>query len=366
MRAKTFPGFLKTIASPNGDKEFGSPSRQGAHKLTDVRPSIATIAAESTGNVIELRREPQSSTAKTGASSISRNFPPLGALRAFEAASRHMSFVRAAEELSVTPAAVSHQIKQLEHWIGMQLFDRGARGVTLSRTGQDYAMRVREVFDRLISTSAAARSQKTRRVVQVRAQLSIALLWVLPRITAFNQRHADIEVQLQALPFDRNPSKGGTDIAIYQRRIDVDGYTQHTMLDGSYRLYAAPALIARTGVLPPSAMPSQPLLHTVSVNADYKLPSLRDWLVLAGANPPETLPGMQFNLEHLTTAACVAGAGYALLHDELTLDAARAGSLVALPGPTIPNPNPYAITMKPIVKDEVQSVADWLMRDACA
>jgi LysR family transcriptional regulator, glycine cleavage system transcriptional activator len=295
---------------------------------------------------------------------MSKNFPPLGALRAFEAASRHMSFVRAAEELSVTPAAVSHQIKQLEHWIGMQLFDRGARGVTLSRAGQDYAQRVREVFDRLISTSAAARSQKTRRVVQVRAQLSIALLWVLPRITAFNQRHADIEVQLQALPFDRNPSKGGTDIALYQRRAEVDGYTQQHLLGGSYRVYAAPALIARNGVLAPSAMLSQPLLHTVSVNADYQLPTLRHWFLQAGANPPEMLHGMQFNLEHLTTAACIAGSGYALLHDELTLDAARAGSLVALPGPTLANPNPYTLVMKTIAKDEVHSVADWLLEDA--
>jgi LysR family transcriptional regulator, glycine cleavage system transcriptional activator len=350
--------------SPNGDNNFEAPSRTGADKRTDIRPSIATIAAESTGNIIELRREPHASTARARASSNSRNFPPLGALRAFEAASRHMSFVRAAEELSVTPAAVSHQIKQLEHWIGMQLFDRGARGVTLSRTGQDYAQRVRDVFDRLISTSAAARSQKTRRVVQIRAQSSIALLWVLPRITTFNQRHAEIEVQLQALPFDRNPSKGGTDIAIYQQRSEVDGYTQHTMLGGNYRLYAAPSLISRNGVLPPSALLTQPLLHTVSANTDYNLPSLRDWFIAAGANPPETIHGMQFNLEHLTTAACIAGAGYALLQDELTLDAARAGSLVALPGPTIPNPNPYAITMKTIVKDEVQAVANWLMRDA--
>jgi LysR family transcriptional regulator, glycine cleavage system transcriptional activator len=295
---------------------------------------------------------------------MSKNFPPLGALRAFEAASRHMSFVRAAEELSVTPAAISHQIKQLEHWIGMPLFDRGARGVSLSQAGQDYAMRVREVFDRLISTSASARAQKTRRVVQVRAQLSIALLWVLPRITAFNQRHAEIEVQLQALPFDRNPSKGGTDIAIYQRRADVDGYAQQHLLGGSYRVYAAPALIARNGVLAPSAMLLQPLLHTVSVNTDYRLPTLRHWFAQAGANPPEILHGMRFNLEHLTTAACVAGSGYALLHDELTLDAARSGSLVALPGPTLANPNPYTLVMKTIAKDEVHSVADWLLKDA--
>jgi LysR family transcriptional regulator, glycine cleavage system transcriptional activator len=297
---------------------------------------------------------------------MSRNFPPLGALRAFEAASRHMSFVRAAEELSVTPAAVSHQIKQLEHWIGMKLFDRGARGVALSRAGQDYATRVRDVFDRLINTSMAARAHKARRIVQVRAQLSIATTWVLPRIVSFNQSGNDIEVQLQGLPFDANPSKGGTDIAIYQERMDLEGYSQRTLVRGYYKLYASPALIARNGVLPPSALISQSLLHVVSVNPTFRAPSLNDWFHRAGANPPDVLPGMQFNLEHLATNACVSGAGYALLNDELTMDAARAGSIVALPGPSIENPMPYTLVMKNEAKDEVHVVADWLLKEAPA
>jgi LysR family transcriptional regulator, glycine cleavage system transcriptional activator len=295
---------------------------------------------------------------------MSRNFPPLGALRAFEAASRQMSFVRAAEELSVTPAAVSHQIKLLEHWLGMKLFDRGARGVTLSRAGQDYAQRVRDIFDRLISESAAARAQKMRRAVQVRAQLSIATMWILPKLVAFNQTGHGIEVQLQGLPFDVNPSKAGTDIAIYQQRPDADGYVQQALLRGNYKLFAAPSLIARNGVLPPSAIMAQPLLHTVSSNPALTAPTLRDWFIASGAKPPEHLHGMRLSLEHLTTSACISGAGYALLNDALALDAARAGSLVALPGPAIPNPLPYTLVMKRHAKDEVREVANWLLRDA--
>jgi LysR family transcriptional regulator, glycine cleavage system transcriptional activator len=295
---------------------------------------------------------------------MSKTFPPLGALRAFEAASRHMSFVRAAEELSVTPAAVSHQIKLLEHWLGMKLFDRGARGVALSRAGHDYAQRVRDIFDRLISESAAARSQKTRRIVQVRAQLSIATTWILPKLVAFNQANRGIEVQLQGLPFDVNPSKGGTDISIYQQRAESDGYTQETLLRGHYKLFAAPSLLARNGVLPPSAIMAQPLLHTVSANPSLTAPTLRDWFIAAGATPAEHLPGMRLSLEHLTTSACIAGAGYALLNDALALDAARAGSLVALPGPAIANPLPYTLVMKRHAKDEVREVANWLLRDA--
>jgi LysR family transcriptional regulator, glycine cleavage system transcriptional activator len=295
---------------------------------------------------------------------MSKSVPPLGALRAFEAASRHMSFVRAAEELSVTPAAVSHQIKQLEHWIGTKLFDRSARGVALSRAGQDYSTRVRDVFDRLITTSAAVRANRARRIVVVRAQMSVAIAWLTPRVTTFNQTHSHIEVQLQALPIDSNPSKGGADIAIYQTRPEVEGYTQQTLLRGNYRLHAAPSLISRNGMLPPSAMLNQPLLHTTSSNTSWRMPGLEDWFAQSGARAPEVLPGMHFNLEYLTAVACAQGAGYAMLDEELAHEFARTGNLVALPGPSIPNPHPYSLMMKQIVTEEVRSVAEWLLKDA--
>lgn len=358
---------LKRHVAPPEPRNQPSPSTILSHAdLGLPRSASKDQSIVGRDRVVQLDDIRRLSPSKPGAASMSRNFPPLGALRAFEAASRHMSFVRAAEELNVTPAAVSHQIKQLEHWIGMKLFDRGARGVALSRAGQDYATRVRDVFDRLISTSAAVRAQKSRRIVQIRSQLSVAVSWILPRITAFNQSQGDIEVQLQGLPFDANPSKGGVDIAIYHQRGDIEGYRQYVIFRGSYKLFAAPALIARNGVLPPSALLSQPLLHTVSVNPQLRAPALQDWFALSGTKAPDVLPGMQFNLEHLTAAACIAGAGYALLNDELALDAARAGSLVALPGPAIENPMPFTLMMKTIVKDEVRAVADWLLRDTGA
>lgn len=292
--------------------------------------------------------------------------PPLGALRAFDAASRHLSFVRAAEDLSVTPAAVSHQIKLLEHWVGLRLFDRSARGVALTAAGHDYALSVRDVFDRLISTGAAARANRSRRVVQLRAQFSVALMFLLPHVLAFNRAHSDIEIQLSALNFDRHPSKGGADIAVYHQRPAVEGYTQQPLVGGHYKLFAAPALLARCDIGTPAQFLAAPLLHTrgSALAFPHQTPGLRDWLLLTGVTPPQNLPGMVFNLEHLTTAACVQGAGFALLLDELTLDSARAGSLVALPGPRITNPSPYTLMKKRVAKDEVVFVSEWLLRRA--
>jgi LysR family transcriptional regulator, glycine cleavage system transcriptional activator len=296
-----------------------------------------------------------------------QQLPPLGALRAFDAAARHMSFVRAAEELSVTPAAISHQVKLLEHWVGARLFDRSARGVTLCPAGQDYAASVREVFDRLISTGAAARAHRGRRVVHLRAQFSIATMWLLPLVLRFNLAHSDVEIQLSALNFDRHPSKGGADIAVYHQRPPIDGYTQQVFVGGHYKLFGAPALLARCDIGSAAKFLAAPLLHTRPVASPalaWPTPGMRDWLLLAGAQPPQDLPGMVFNLEYLTATACAQGAGFALLLDELVLDSARAGSLIALPGPAIANPSPYTLMRKRVAKDEVMVASEWLLRHA--
>ncbi len=293
-----------------------------------------------------------------------KHLPPLGALRAFEAASRHMSFVRAAQELSVTPAAISHQIKLLEHWVGLKLFERAPRGVALSQAGQDYAASVRDVFNRLINASAAARVTRSRQVVHIRAQFSIATMFLLPHVLSFNHANADIDIHLSAVNFDRNPSKGGADIAIYHRRADMEGYTQQDWVGGKYRVYGSPALLARHDLSTPAQLLSLPLLHTTSLFVPPKAPGLHDWFLEAGVSPPDILPGMHFNLEHLTTAACVQGAGFALLLDALALDSARAGSLVAIPGPTLANPSPYTLMTKRHTQEEVKTVVHWLLRFA--
>jgi LysR family transcriptional regulator, glycine cleavage system transcriptional activator len=290
-----------------------------------------------------------------------KKLPPLGALRAFEAASRHISFVRAAEELSVSPAAISHQIKLLEHWVGAKLFERAARGVSLSRAGQEYASGVREIFDRLISTSASLRKNRARKVVHIRAQFSLATSWLLPRVVRFNQANTDIEIQLSALNFDRNPSKGGADIALYHQRQDIAGYTQQILISGKYKVYAAPSLLARYESSPPASLLTRPLLHTSGVTGIWQVLTLHDWFVESGVTPPATLPGMHFNLEHITTSACIQGAGYALLLDELVLDSARAGSLIAIDDLAMANPHPYTLMKKKVTKDEVSAVSDWLL-----
>jgi len=294
---------------------------------------------------------------------MNKRIPPLPALRAFEAAARHMSFARAANELHVTAAAVSHQVKQLEHWLGLALFTRTANGVALTAAGRDYALRIRDVFERLITTSRAVRDHQERSVVGIRAQFSVAAMWLTPRVVALNRQQSDIEIRVTAAEH-RATGKLGADISIYYQRGELAGHSQVPLLTAPYRAYAAPSFIGRLGRVTPADILMQPLLHVSVEDRGWMSPGFEDWFELAGVDTRGSLPGLRFNLAHLAAAACMHGAGVALLPEDLCVDAVRQGSLVALPGPALPAAHPYFLMSQDKVEEPVAWVREALLKDA--
>jgi len=122
-----------------------------------------------------------------------RRLPPLGALRAFEAAARHLSFTRAAAELCVTQAAISHQVRQLEDWLGLKLFARRGHALALTSEGGGYLVELTQLFDGLAEATArlSGRQQDTLRIT---ALPSFASRWLLPRLGGFRAQHPGIEL----------------------------------------------------------------------------------------------------------------------------------------------------------------------------
>jgi LysR family transcriptional regulator, glycine cleavage system transcriptional activator len=294
---------------------------------------------------------------------MNAKFPPLNAIRAFEAAARHKSFARAANELHVTPAAISHQIKQLESWLDLSLFSREANGVALTAAGRDYALRIHEVFERLAHTSNRLRENRERVVVTIRAQFSVASMWLLPRVIAFNRAQSDIDIRVYG-DMDRPSAKLGADLAIYNQRPEVAGYQQDLLIGGTFKLYAAPGFL-RGGVnLTPREALMQPLIHLTLPERDWSFPTFHDWFRAAGIETPVALPGLQFNLLHMVAAACEQGAGLALMLDTFCAGAVRSGNLIALPGPTIPSAIPYYLMSRTNASEEVKMVRDWLLGSA--
>src|ERR1700761_2146652 len=126
---------------------------------------------------------------------MARRMPPLNALRAFEAAARHLSFLKAAEELHVTPGAISQQIKSLEDLLGVTLFRRLPRGVLLSDAGQRYGKRLGELFDGVAAATAARPRDSAAAVLTVSTSTSLAARWLIPRLSGFSAEHPDILVR---------------------------------------------------------------------------------------------------------------------------------------------------------------------------
>ena len=120
-----------------------------------------------------------------------RRLPPLNALRAFEAAARHLSFTRAADELNVTQAAVSHQVKALEEWLGMPLFRRLNRSLLLTDAGQSYMPRLRDAFDTIDQATRGVNAHESGRTLTISTIDSFAAKWLVPRLGRFRAGHPE-------------------------------------------------------------------------------------------------------------------------------------------------------------------------------
>src|SRR5262245_54234024 len=129
---------------------------------------------------------------------MGRRLPPLNAVRAFEAAARHLSFTRAADELNVTQAAISHQVKALEERLGVRLFRRLNRALELTRAGESYLPRVSAALDALAEATDAIRTAEDGRQLTVSVLPSFAAKWLMPRLRSLWRSHPDLEVKIVA------------------------------------------------------------------------------------------------------------------------------------------------------------------------
>ena len=144
---------------------------------------------------------------------MARRLPPLNALRAFEAAARQLSFTRAAEELNVTQAAISHQVKSLEQWLCLPLFRRLNRALRLTEEGQAYLPAVRDALDKLDEATKRVLGGEGSPKLTVSTMDSFASSWLVPRLRRFRQIHPDIDVRYNrvTLTLSTHDSGGVTD-----------------------------------------------------------------------------------------------------------------------------------------------------------
>ena len=248
--------------------------------------------------------------------------PTLNALRAFEAAGRHLSFTRAAEELHVTQAAVSHQIKSLEEQLGIRMFRRGPRGLLLTDAGQAYLPEVREAFQRLTTATERLLEDDARGAITVSVLPSFAARWLVPRLTRFREEHSDIEIRVAAddrlADFDRDD----VDVAIRYGRGDYPGLHADRFLTEELYPVCSPKLLERLPLDRPEQLRDHTLLHD-DMRMDWSM-----WLLAAGVEGVEPRRGPSFTDSSMVLQAAVDGQGVALGRSALALDDIAAGRLV--------------------------------------
>lgn len=228
---------------------------------------------------------------------------PLNALRAFEAAARHLSFTRAAIELHVTQAAVSHQVKLLEERLGVTLFRRLPRGLMITEEGLALLPTLEESFDRMADMLERFEGGHMREVLVVGAVGTFAVGWLLPRLADFRQRHPFIDVRLSTNNNRVDIAAEGLDYAIRFGNGAWHDTEAEPLLEAPLSALCVPAIARQLKT--PDDIPRQTLLRS------YRADEWPSWLERAGAAVPQ-ITGPVFDSSVLMVEAALQGAGVAL------------------------------------------------------
>ena len=231
---------------------------------------------------------------------MTRSLPPLNALRAFEAAGRHLSFTKAAVELNVTPAAIGHQVKALEELLDIRLFRRLTRALRLTDAGQAALPTLTEGFDTLARGVAQMGAHSERGLLSVSVSPSFGALWLVPRLERFCRRHPDIEIRIDGTDRRVDVARGDADVAL---RYGPGGYrgVRVDWLFGQVNTpVCSPALLSAAQPLRrPDDLRHHTLLHIDWKDAEA---SWRMWLRAAGLHDIDPTRGPHFTMESMGPA----------------------------------------------------------------
>jgi len=302
---------------------------------------------------------------------------PFGALRVFECAARHLSFKQAADELSITPAAVSQQIKTLEHQLGVKLFNRHNRGLSLTDAAKQGLPLLTRGFDSLIHSVALIRNAQQEPKLTIWMAPSFASKWFVPRLQRFADRHPDIDLDISASPnlVDRTSSKSAipvenfrrnnVDIAIRFGKGDYPGCRVDKLFSVSAIPLCSPQLMQGRH---PLTTPQDLRFHTL-IHDDTRYegrPDWATWLKAAGVSNIDAGRGLHFNHGNLAINAAVDGQGVVLSMRALASDDIAAGRLVTPFKIALPLEYAYYLITLEALTDQphTASFRDWLLEEA--
>jgi LysR family glycine cleavage system transcriptional activator len=281
--------------------------------------------------------------------------PKLNAILAFETAARTGSLAKAADQLALTAAAVSQQIRQLEQQLGIVLFIRAKSGVTLTEQGMDYLAYVQQAFETLRVAQQHVDRQRGKETLTVFALPALASKWLNPAIGDWLARHPQVDIRLHATHAEVDFAASAADFAL------CFGYQDYPLLEKVRLFQDCVQPVCSPQLQASGDWTQQPLIHVDWGKESQFLPGWHDWFSAAGLPPPQRR-GLTYNLTSLAIDAAVEGHGILLGQQRLIQRELARGTLVPLAEPALPLSKPYYLVypQRTLDKPKAAEFLRWL------
>lgn len=293
---------------------------------------------------------------------MARKLPPLNPLRAFEASARHLSFTKAADELFVTQAAISHQIKTLEEQLNVRLFRRLNRALLLTEEGQLFLTPVREALDILAGAVEKLSRQESSGALTVDVMPSFATAWLVPRLASFRKAHPDIDLRISANYNLTDFNKDDVDVVLRWGKGNYPGLRAVRFMEEDIFPMCSPRLLDE-GAHPlccPDDLKYHTLLHD-EMETDWRM-----WLLAARVKGVDPDKGVSFNHSNLVIQAAIDGQGVALGRSTIAHDALARGALVKPFDLSLPSEYAFYVVCPEHTADrpKITAFRDWVVAEA--
>ena len=295
---------------------------------------------------------------------MSQPLPPLNALRAFEAIARHLSFARAADELHVTPAALSHQIRALEQQLGLSLFHRRTRAIELTDAGRLIYPGLHAGFESVRNAIGQLERGREANVLVISATPGLVAKWLMPRLWRFLREHPDVDARVSASMKLAEFAHEGVDVAIRLSKQLGPNLHGEKLFDDSLLPVCSPRLIEQ-GLRSAADLARFPLIHYDVPTSMHAPPQWADWFAIAGLQGADATRGLKVNVPDHALDAAVAGAGVSLSFKLIASDDVHSGRLVTPFGPELPLASAYHFVCPKghETRPKVRAFRDWLFAE---
>ncbi|CPR18033.1 LysR substrate-binding domain-containing protein [Brenneria goodwinii] len=287
-----------------------------------------------------------------------KRLPPLGALRAFNAVAVHRSFKLAADEIGVTATAISHQIRVLEEQLATKVFERSAKGVTLTSVGEKLFHTTERVFSELQDTIVSIHADTAPPALTITTTSNFLTHWLVPRLAELKMALPDIDLRLHTSVERIDLTRKTVDAAIRYREEEEETLTSTLLYKDRFILVASPMLAIKQL----RDLPSATLFHVDNRHVPALSPSWENWRNRVGPANLNIETGLHFTDETHAIQAVVAGQGVAIVSSLLAHDFIQQGVLTAPFAHALPGANYYLVTLPEYaVREDIASLRSWLL-----